>query len=153
MSQQSYDYKKKRLIEKEMKSLYRFVSSPSFLPADGHAANPIVKSVVKQHLSGSFAKRRREALLRYLDKAEKDFADLGCANLDKVFIETELYPINDYNVLDGTNALRIGAALWILQELKDAGKLEEIKEFIPSDLCGKGYSCLINFIIPVFLTI
>ena len=137
MSQQFYDYKKKRLIEKEMKSLYRFVSSPSFLPADEHAANPIVKSVIKQHLSGSFAKRRREALLRYLDKAEKDFADLGCANLDKVFIETELYPINDYNVLDATNALRIGAALWILQELKDAGKLEEVQEFIPSDLRGK----------------
>ena len=125
------DYKRKRLVEKDLKKVYRFYANPNHRFNSNEDANLVSRSMIKQHLSGVFAKRKTDAMLFYLDKLKWEFRSAWSSDLETRFIQNELYPVNDYNLLDCCFTLRTGAALWMLDELKTAGKLDDVMKLFP----------------------
>ncbi len=113
--------KKKRYVEEECRSILKAAEK-----VNRHA---------ETYLGGIYGIRRQKAILNYLDRAEKDFRTFGLTSIVESFVRHELLPFSNYNQIDSDCDLRIGAALWILEKLRAAGKLGEAYDFIP-DMCG-----------------
>ena len=89
----------------------------------------------KKHAMGVFRRRRKEALLRLLPvvkekcypSSEKKIED----SLAAMFLTNEFMTGFDYNVYDAYGDFRLGAIIWILDNLKRAGNLEKAVEHLP----------------------
>ena len=57
-----------------------------------------------------------------------------------LFITSELLPVHDYNSLDLLMDLRLGAVIWILDNLKRAGNLEKALKQLSNMDIRKGYT-------------
>lgn len=83
------------------------------------------------YLDGSYGTRRQRAILNYLDRAEKEFSTFGLNSVIETFVQSELLSIDNYNYMDSNCDFQIGAALWILDKLRAAGKLVEAYKILP----------------------
>lgn len=81
---------------------------------------------------GKYKERRKKALLSYFNRAAKELPAL-CKQETAFgsFVAVDMTPIFNYNLTDYAGALRVGAALWILEQLDKAGKLEEAMQYLP----------------------
>ena len=109
--------RKKRFVESECRRL-------------AQATHNINEELVS-YLDGSYGNKRQKAILAFLDRAEKEFASFGLSSVVEAFTRNELLPVNNYNHLDGDYDIRIGAALWILKKLREAGRMADAYEFLP----------------------
>lgn len=114
--------KRKKYVESECRSVLEAVEQ--------------VTSGVESYLEGSYGTRRQKAILNYLDRAEKEFGSLGLTLIIEAFTKNELLPLRNYNDLDNNCDLRIGAALWILEKLRKAGKMLEAYKILPDTGSG-----------------
>lgn len=105
--------KKRRFVEKICREFARKASQMK---------NPIENS----YLNGVFGKRRQQVLLSYLERAEREFSSYGLRSVVEDFTYNELLPLYNYNEIDDVmKDIRVGAALWVLDHLRAAGKLKE----------------------------
>ena len=107
---------KKKYIESEWKNI---LSITNMLDKDSLS-----------YLDGVYGIRRQEAILNYLDKAESDFKNFGIKSIMEIFTKNELLPFNNYNHLDDDGDIRIGAALWILEQLRASNRLSKAFPFL-----------------------
>ena len=82
-------------------------------------------------LQSPYGERRQKAILASLERAEKEFQGFGLASVIESFSKNELSPLNNYNFIDSDADLRIGAALWILDKLRAAGRLHDAFKILP----------------------
>ncbi|GEM_PF-1323849 len=82
------------------------------------------------YLNGIYGKRRKHAVLHSLERAEREFASFGLRSVAESFTHHELNPVNNYNEIDFMQDIRVGAALWMLDRLRAAGKLQEAIELL-----------------------
>ena len=113
--------KKKRFVESELRRMVK--------------TSKTINSDVETYLDGIYGKRRQKAILAYLDKAEEEMKGAGLCSTVEAFTSHELLPINNYNNLDATFDLRIGASLWILGRLRSCGKMLDAFKILP-DMSG-----------------
>ncbi len=118
---QSPDYstpnKKKRFVESECEKMA--------------LAAGLIGEDKEPYLGGIYGTRRQKAILSCLDRAEEEFKTFGLQSVVEAFTKNELIPFNNYNHLDDDCDLRIGAALWILDKLRAAGKMPEAYKILP----------------------
>ena len=71
---------------------------------------------------GKYKERRKKALLSYFNRAAKELPAL-CKQETAFgsFVAVDMTPIFNYNLIDYAGSLRIGAAIWILEQLDKAG--------------------------------
>ena len=86
------------------------------------------------YLDGIYGARRQQAILQTLDRALTDFAPYGLNSIVEAFTKYELIPYNNYNQLDRDYDICIGAALWILDTIRFAGKMGEVYRILPDVL-------------------
>ena len=87
--------------------------------------------IENSYLTGVFGKRRRQALLSYLERAEREFLSYGLRSVVEDFTYNELLLLYNYNEIDDAmKDIRVGAALWVLDHLRAAGKLKEAVELL-----------------------
>ena len=113
--------KKKKYIESQMRRTREAVEE--------------IRTGAETYLTGPYGTRRKEALLHYMDRAEEEFGQLGFVSVVESFTKLELRPYNYYDTLDIECDLRIGAALWILDRLKENERMPEAYSFLP-DVSG-----------------
>lgn len=113
--------KKKRFVETEIRQMIEIIEN--------------VKSDAETYLDGAFGICRQRAILNYLDKAEEEFKSYGLDSVTESMVRNELLPFNNYNNLDSDCGLRIGAALWILNKLRESGKMMDAYKHLP-DVSG-----------------
>ena len=109
--------KKKRFVESEFRRIVKAMEA--------------VDETKVSFLKGSYSTRRQRAILNYLDRAENEFSGFGLNSVIESFVKSEILSIDNYNNLDSNNDLRIGAALWILDKLRAAGKLVDAYKILP----------------------
>ena len=88
--------------------------------------------VYRRSLEGDIKRHRQKILLDMYDKVQKKFSSIPGLN-DNVWINfahNETIFRNHYNLLDYNSSFRLGAAIWILEELYHAGKLEEAYPYL-----------------------
>lgn len=94
-------------------------------------ASQIEYSIENSYLNGAYGKRRQQVILAYLERAEREFSSYGLRSTVQDFTYNELLPINNYNTIDELmHDIRVGAALWILERLRAAGKLKDAIELV-----------------------
>lgn len=80
---------------------------------------------------------RKRAILNSLDQVHERFASLDLNLAMEEFTSLQLLPFCDYNAIDGDSDLRVGATIWILDQLrKKQGKLWEACKILPDDIEG-----------------
>ena len=91
----------------------------------------IVRDTCKRFLEGSYKNRIKRALTESCEKINKDFSWISSNRTPfDFFVRTQLMPYFNYNLLDYAGAIRLGAAVWMLEELDKAGNLEEAKKYL-----------------------
>lgn len=94
-----------------------------------------IDRIHKKHAMGVFRQRRKEAMLRLLPVVKKECfptADKDKENyLTAAFLSNEFAYNLDYNSYDCYRDFRLGAIIWILDNLKRAGNLEKALEHLP----------------------
>ena len=113
--------KKKRFVEAECQMVQKAVEQAS--------------QDKECYLDGVYGMRRQKAILKYLERAEKEFRSFGFVSVVESFTKNELMPFNNYNHLDEDVELRIGAALWILDKLRAGGAMLKAYDILP-DVSG-----------------
>lgn len=95
----------------------------------------VIDRMRKKHAMGVFRQRRKEAMLRLLPVVKKECfptADKDKENLlTASFLSNEFVHNLDYNSYDCHRDFRLGAIIWILDQLKRAGNLERALEQLP----------------------
>ena len=95
----------------------------------------VIDRMQKKHAMGVFRQRRKEAMLRLLPVVKKECfptADTDKENiLTASFLSNEFVYNLDYNSFDCHRDFRLGAIIWILDQLKRAGNLEKALEHLP----------------------
>ena len=90
-------------------------------------------SVYRSFLQGEYRRRRYKSLLgiynRFCSDCSSFYKDIN--KLYSGFSLFEVIPCENYNLLDSEGALCLGAAIWILDRLREAGKLEELTQCLP----------------------
>lgn len=88
-----------------------------------------------RHATGNFRQRRKEALMRLLPVVRKKCFSVAGKESDEgmisVYLSHECVPGFDYNLLDVYRDFRLGAIIWILDNLKRAGNLDKVLEHLP----------------------
>ena len=83
----------------------------------------------RRFVDGSYKTRRKEALFIFSDRVKEDFSHLvhkgSKTSILELFYRTELLPVDNYNLLDYWGAIRIGAAIWILDTLARHNLMEK----------------------------
>ena len=110
--------KKKRLVEDQCRKTQNAV-----IQATGDEDRVFLQS--------PYGERRQKAILSCLDRAEEEFKGFGLRSVAESFVQNELTPFDTYNHIDSDMDLRIGAALWILDKLRQSGKLYEAYKVLP----------------------
>lgn len=135
MKQQQVDAKKLdslkgRAVEKELKSVYATVEK-----------NIIVRQKQALDLAdrkGKFVKRRHLATLNLLDEVRSRLCDkYPDSFITKNYFFLSCTNPSSYDILNENNDLTLAAALWILDELKLCGKLEEAYKFFPKEYISR----------------
>ena len=97
----------------------------------------VVRDTCKRFLDGVYKNRIKKALIDNFERIQKDYSWLSSSRTPfDFFARTQLIPYFNYNMTDYAGALRVGAAIWMLEELDKAGKLEEAKQYLiePNDV-------------------
>ncbi len=119
--------------EKSLESLFQKLL-PKLLKIDSTDPD-FLKERQKKHALGIFRQRRTEAMLRLLpvlmEKCYPPLIDSDKENLTTLFFQSEIIPGFDYNAYDGIWTFRLGAVIWILDNLKRAGNLEKALDQLP----------------------
>ena len=116
-------------IETMLRNVVNLYSNP------GSGVDSNNAKIYLRHATGIFRQRRKEALLRLLPVVRKKyFPTLGnetdeCMTI--IYLLNECVPSLDYNMLDGYRDFRLGAIIWILDNLKRAGNLDKALEHLP----------------------
>ena len=88
-----------------------------------------------RHATGIFRQRRKEALMRLLPVVRAKCFSAACGESDEdmtiSYLSHECLPGFDYNLLDVYRDFRLGAIIWILDNLKRAGNLDKVLEHLP----------------------
>ena len=88
-----------------------------------------------RHATGIFRQRRKEALMRLLPVVRAKCFSVACGESDEdmtsVYLSNECVPGFDYNLLDVLRDIRLGAIIWILDNLKRAGNLDKVLKHLP----------------------
>jgi len=89
----------------------------------------------KKLAMGVFRQRRKEALMRLLPLVKKECLPTTDKELEDyliaLFLSNEFLPGFDYNAFDSFRDFRLGAIIWILDQLKRAGNLDKALERLP----------------------
>ena len=116
----------------------------SYLARSSSVKQDIMQRIKLEHAQGIFRQRRKEALLRLLpvvtEKCSPTSEKLNKDSMSLLFITSELLPVHDYNSLDLLMDLRLGAVIWILDNLKRAGNLEKALKQLSNMDIRKGYT-------------
>lgn len=90
---------------------------------------------MRKYSTGIYRQRRKEALLRILPevtfKSLTVAEDVSLNNMTTLFSSYEVNTGCDYNQLDKHGEIRLGAAIWILVRLTQAGTLEQAMQYLP----------------------
>ena len=104
------------------------------IKADNDTPEDILK-MQKKHWTGIFRQRRTEAMLRLLpvikEKCYPSSDIVSESDLTLAFLTNEVYPEYDYNGYDFLGTIRLGAIIWILDNLKRVGNLEKVVKRLP----------------------
>ena len=107
---------------------------PRLLKIESNDPDFLVK-LQKKHAIGVFRQRRIEAMLRLMpvlmEKCFPPSTNFVKERLISGFFESEVIPGFDYNAYDGVGVFRLGAIIWILDNLKRAGNLEKAIDQLP----------------------
>lgn len=117
--------------EKTIETMFRsFVTD--VLTSDLGEPDFVIK-MQRKHGMGIFRQRRTEAMLRLLPVVkEKCYPSKDVDNsLTSLFFTSEVFADFDYNTYDTFGDFRLGATIWILDNLKRAGNLEKAVEHLP----------------------
>ena len=87
----------------------------------------LVMEDYETYLSGVYGARRQRAVLKAMDRVEKELGDTGTKTLAG-FVSCEMTPYSSYNQLDEDYDVSTAAALWILDRLRKHGKLQDDSE-------------------------
>ena len=118
-------------LEKTIESMFQnYVNS--VLKHDFYESEFRVK-MQRKHGIGVFRQRRTEAMLRLLPvMIEKCYLSKDADNSAiSHYLSSEVYSNFDYNIYDTCGDFRLGAVIWILDNLKRAGNLEKAVECLP----------------------
>ena len=128
----------KALVDKAFRSVLKTLSEATSMNEKN-----MVDDTNKRFLDSPFKERRKKVLVGYYKKAMDSFskyvAEDSDINIFECFAYTELLPYYNYNLLDSWGALRIGAAMWMLDKITLQGKLNDVWNYIPNpnDVLGK----------------
>lgn len=114
-----------------------FRSAAKIRVTDAGSKN-LLDDMYRRFLEGPYKDRRKRALANYCDRVIKEFPKEAIkdsqgkyTDVYEGFVYTQLLPHGNYNLLDFCGALRIGAAMWILEKLTLNGKLKEALPYLP----------------------
>ena len=93
-------------------------------------ASQMYDRIGDSYLNGVYGKRRQQAILAFLERAEREFSSFGLRSVVESFTHNELNPVHNYNEMDDMLDIRMGAALWMLDRLQAAGKMKEATELL-----------------------
>lgn len=83
---------------------------------------------------GAYCDRRTQAIIKYMDEIRQRFSGkYPGVLLDLDYIKAETASIQDYDMLDDHYLITTAAALWLLDQLKIQGKLEEAYRMLQDD--------------------
>lgn len=86
-------------------------------------------------LCGAYATRRTEAIIEYMDQIRQRFsAKHPDTSLEEDYVFAELHTLSNYDDLEDHYDISTAAAIWILDELKEEGKLEEAYRIMDDDI-------------------
>lgn len=98
--------------------------------------NPKNTAAIGQDFTHEFRKRRIDALERTLKETDTRIAPI-CEGYNKAFPWKENWgyvnalPTVNYDLLDGSGHLMLGAVVWMLDQYKASGRLEEVIGLLP----------------------
>ena len=99
------------------------------------AENAAFSEPMRKYSTGIYRQRRKEALLRILPevtfKSLTVAEDVSLNNMTTLFSSYEVKTGCDYNQLDKHGEIRLGAAIWVLDRLTQAGTLEQAMQYLP----------------------
>lgn len=105
---------------------------------EGSSPKNFVDDTYRRFIEGAYKDRRKRALMNYCDRIMKEFPKGFSKNAAKErsdvyeeFVNTELLPSRNYNLMDYCGALRVAAAMWMLEQISAAGKLQEALAYLP----------------------
>lgn len=119
------------LFDKAFKSVLKTMSEGKRKQKD------VVIDINRRFLEGPYKEKRRKVISSYYNKVMDAFSGLvdkeSGINIFECFAYTELLPFNNYNLLDYWGALRIGAAIWMLDRIawNQNVKLADVWKYIP----------------------
>ena len=96
------------------------------------AKRDYVDNLYFRFYEGKYKERRKKALLSYFNAVTKELPSL-CKQESSFasFVAVDMTPVFNYNLTDYAGSLRIGAAIWMLEQLDKVGKLEEAVQYLP----------------------
>ena len=83
------------------------------------------------YVNGIMGARRKTAVLNSVKKLENDLRAIDSNFAPKAFVEHEFIPFFNYDDIDDEYDLRIGASLWILNNLLKSGNISEAYKLLP----------------------
>ena len=129
---QSVKSNSKALFDKAFKNVMKSISES---PKNGQ--KDVVIDINRHFLEGPFKERRKKVLSSYYNKVMDSFSHLvekeSGVNVFECFAYTELMPFNNYNLLDYWGAIRVGAAIWILDRIAWSKSIQvaDVWNYIP----------------------
>ena len=87
----------------------------------------------KEFLEGNYGARRKRAILAYWDKTMEEFKDYGLNSVMEAFLKCQFMPTEDYNIIDLDYDISCGAALWMLERLREQRSLGKLYKLLPKE--------------------
>lgn len=96
------------------------------------AADSSTDETVSRFLEKPYKERLKTALANQYERVTKHFDAIGDNTPFDYFVGLQLGPGYNYNTLDFAGTLRVGAAIWMLEKIADAGHMEEARVYLPN---------------------
>jgi len=77
---------------------------------------------------------RKKVVLQVLDKAAAFGKENGCLSPEESFVSFEAMAYMNYDMLEDSEYITLGASLWILEELRRTQRLGEAFDFLPGSM-------------------
>lgn len=77
---------------------------------------------------------RKKVVLQVLDRAAAFGKENGCLSPEESFVSFEAMAYMNYDMLEDSEYITLGAALWILEELRRTQRLGEAFDFLPGSM-------------------
>lgn len=84
-------------------------------------------------LKGSMARKRKDAVIRGIDRVRKECGNFRLNSLEESFVFFETSSFDTYDNVDARGNIILGAAIWILDELMRSEKMHELYKYLPTE--------------------